>query len=67
MRQTLTGGGWLGLPPTGQVITLRSLDFWRLEGGPHSRELGLVDLLDLYAQLGLDVLGRMREIASART
>jgi predicted ester cyclase len=62
MRQTLTGGGWLGLPPTGQVITLRSLDFWRLEGGLIRENWVLVDLLDVFAQLGLDVLGRMNEM-----
>ncbi|MFC5483517.1 ester cyclase [Microvirga aerilata] len=32
MRQTLSHGGWLGLPPTGETIMLRSLDFWRVEG-----------------------------------
>ncbi|HVG46666.1 MAG TPA: ester cyclase [Rubellimicrobium sp.] len=66
MRQTLTGGGWLGLPPTGKMITLRSLDFWRLEGGLIRENWVLVDLLDVYAQLGLDVLGRMREMVVAR-
>jgi len=31
MAATVTGDGWLGLPPTGQAITMRSLDFWRVE------------------------------------
>jgi predicted ester cyclase len=66
MRQTLSHPGWLGLPPTGQQITLRSLDFWRLENGLIRENWVLVDLLDVYAQLRVDVLGRMREFNKAR-
>ena len=67
MAQTLSAAGWLGLPPTGQRITLRSLDFWRLERGLIRENWVLVDLLDLYTQLGIDALGRMREFNKART
>lgn len=67
MRQTLTGGGWLGLPPTGAQLTLRSLDFWRLESGLIRENWVLVDLLDVFAQAGIDVLARMRELNKART
>ena len=63
MRQPLTHGGWLGLPPTGQMLTMRSLDFWRLERGRIRENWVMVDLLDVYDQLGVDVLGRMREVA----
>ncbi|MDA5095488.1 ester cyclase [Aliiroseovarius sp. KMU-50] len=65
MAQTLSGGGWLGLPPTGQKITLRSLDFWHVEEGLIRENWVLVDLLDIYAQLGVDVLARMSELAPA--
>jgi predicted ester cyclase len=60
MRLTITEDGWLGIPPAGQQITLRSLDFWRLEGGLIRENWVLVDLLDMYAQLGVEVLDRMR-------
>lgn len=63
MQQTLTGDGWLGLPHTGQRITLRSLDFWRLENGLIRENWVLVDLLHAYAQLGVDVFARMEELA----
>jgi predicted ester cyclase len=63
MGQTLTGDGWLGLPPTGQKITLRSLDFWRIEAGLIRENWVLVDLLDVYHQLGVDVFARMKEVA----
>lgn len=66
MRQTLSHGGWLGLPATNTVVTLRSLDFWRLERGKIRENWVLVDLLDLYAQLGIDVLTRMHALAAPR-
>lgn len=62
MIQTHSGDGWLGLPPTGRRFTMRSLDFWRLEDGLIRENWVLVDLLDAYAQLGVDVLARMREM-----
>ncbi len=66
MRLTITGDGWMGIAPSGQEVTLRSLDFWRVERGLIRENWVLVDLLDLYAQIGVDVLGRMREFNAAR-
>ena len=66
MRLTITEGGWLGIAPAGQPITLRSLDFWRLEDGLIRENWVLVDLLDMWAQIGVDVLGRMGELCKAR-
>ena len=66
MAQTLSGDGWLGIAPTGQKVTLRSLDFWRLEDGLIRENWVLVDLLDVWAQTGVDVMSRMRQLASAR-
>lgn len=65
MRLTITQDGWLGIAPAAQPITLRSLDFWRLEGGLIRENWVLVDLLDMWAQIGVDVLGRMREFNKA--
>ena len=62
MAMTLTGGGWLGVPAAGQRLTMRSLDFWRVEGGTIRENWVLVDLLDVHAQLGVDVLARMWEM-----
>ncbi|GGE44268.1 ester cyclase [Actibacterium pelagium] len=66
MKQTISADGWLGIAPAGQKITLRSLDFWRMEGGLIRENWVLVDLLDIYAQLGVDVLARMRAFNKAR-
>ncbi len=71
MAMTLTGDGWLGIAPVGAEITMRSLDFWRVEhiadssGNqvPKIRENWvLVDLLHVWDQLGVSVLDRMREL-----
>ncbi|MEM9476526.1 MAG: ester cyclase [Pseudomonadota bacterium] len=66
MAMTLSGGGWLGLPGSGQELTMRSLDFWRVEGDLIRENWVLVDLLDVYSQLGVDVFDRMRALPAWR-
>ncbi len=66
MRMTITGDGWLGIVPSNQAITMRSLDFWRCENGLIRENWVLVDLLHVYDQIGVDVFLRMREITYAR-
>ena len=66
MNMTLDGDGFLGIPPVNQRITMRSLDFWRCENGLIRENWVLVDLLDVYNQIGVDVLARMREFNKAR-
>lgn len=67
MVQTITGSGWMGIVPSGQKINLRSLDFWRLDGDKIRENWVLVDLLDIYNQLGVDVFDRLREFNKARS
>jgi hypothetical protein len=38
---------------------MRSLDFWRVEGGLIRENWVLVDLIDVFEQLGIDVFARM--------
>ena len=66
MIQTLSQGGWLGIPPVGKRIEMRSLDFWRIENGLIRENWVLVDLLHMYDQIGVDVFARMREFNKAR-
>ncbi len=66
MRLTLSGDGWMGIAPSNKVVQLRSLDFWRMQQGLIRENWVLIDLLDLYSQIGVDVLGRMREFNKAR-
>lgn len=66
MIQTVTQDGWMGIAPTGTKITMRSLDFWRLENGLIRENWVMVDLLDAYSQLGVNVFKRLREFNKAR-
>ncbi|MEM8691659.1 MAG: ester cyclase [Pseudomonadota bacterium] len=66
MIQTISDDGWLGIAPTNQRVEMRSLDFWRIENGLIRENWVLVDLLDVYDQIGVDVLARMREFNKAR-
>ena len=61
MRMTVSGDGWLGIVPPGEGIRMTSLDFWRCENGRIRENWVLVDLLDVYQKLGVDVFRRMRE------
>lgn len=67
MRQTHVADGFLALPPTGKQIDIRCLDFWRVENDLIRENWVMVDMLDFYAQLGVDILARMREFNKART
>jgi predicted ester cyclase len=66
MRLTLSGNGLMGIAPANREVTLRSLDFWQLDDGLIRENWVLVDLLDMYAQLDVDVLARLREFNKAR-
>ena len=66
MYQSITHGGWLGIAPTGKKIEMRSLDFWRMEDGLIRENWVLVDMLQMYDQIRVDVLARMREFNKAR-
>lgn len=66
MRLTLSGDGWMGIAPVNKEVLLCSLDFWRMEHGLIRENWVLVDLLDAYAQVGVDVLGRLAEFNKAR-
>ena len=66
MIQTLSDDGWMGIAPSGRRITMRSLDFWRIENGLIRENWVLVDLLDAWQQLGVDVFARLAEFNKAR-
>lgn len=66
MTMTHDGDGWLGIPPMNKEMTMLSLDFWRCENGLIRENWVLVDILDVYRQLGVDVFERMRELTQIR-
>ena len=61
MKASISNDGWMGIAPSNQQITMRSLDFWRCENGLIRENWVLVDLLSVYDQIGVDVFSRMRE------
>ena len=67
MNMSITGDGFLGIAPSGQKITMRSLDFWRCEDGLIRENWVLVDILDVYNQIGVDVFARIKEFNKAKS
>ncbi len=61
-----SGGGFLGLAPTGKTITRCSLDFWRIEDGLVRECWVMVDVIDLFHQMGVDVFARMAALPTYR-
>lgn len=66
MNATVSGDGWMGITPANQKITMASLDIWRCENGMIRENWVMIDILDVWNQLGVNVLGRMRELTYAR-
>lgn len=53
-------GAYLGVPATGKALTLRVMDFYRCAGAKIQENWVLLDYLDLFAQMGVDLLARAR-------
>lgn len=53
-------GPYLGLPATGRRIEMRVMDWWRREGDLLVENWVLLDMLDNFNQLGVDLLDRLR-------
>lgn len=51
-------GPYLGEPASGKSIGLRVMDWWRAEGGLLVENWVLLDLPDLFSQIGVDLLQR---------
>jgi predicted ester cyclase len=60
LEATHTGDGWLGLPATGESVTMRVMDVWRREGDLLAENWVFIDMIDLLDQLGVDVFERLR-------
>ena len=66
MRLTITNDGWMGIAPSDQPLEMRSLDFWRLENGLIRENWVLIDLLDIYRQIGINIFDRVKEFNKAK-
>lgn len=54
---------YLGVPATGRALTLRVMDFYRVEGGLIAENWVLLDFVDLLAQMGVDVIEKASALA----
>lgn len=46
-------GAFLGIPPTGNRITMRSIDIWRVRDGKFVEHWDELNLLEVFQQLGV--------------
>jgi len=60
-------GEYLGLPATGLRVGMRVMDFWRREGDWLAENWVLIDMLDLFRQLGVDLLRNGLEAHRSQT
>ncbi|MCY4541494.1 MAG: nuclear transport factor 2 family protein [Rhodobacteraceae bacterium] len=55
-------GGFMGVPATDRPVDMRVVDIYRREGELLAENWIFIDLLHFFAQQGLDMLARMRDI-----
>lgn len=56
-RGTFSGAPFHGLPPTGRSIGMNLMDFYVRRGNRLAENWVLIDLVDFWAQCGVDLLG----------
>ena len=50
------GGEFLGAEASGKDIKLKYMDFWRIEDGKIAENYVLLDIIDFFRQIGIDLL-----------
>lgn len=66
INATHVGGGWCGLPARGDKITMRVMDWWRVDRVIQENWV-FIDMLDFCQQIGYDALGRIKDIQRAKS
>jgi predicted ester cyclase len=56
-------GGYLGVPATGRKVAMRVLDWWARDGDLLSENWVLIDMIDLFLQLGVDLFDRLHPVS----
>ena len=56
-------GDYLGVPASEKSLTLRVMDFYRCAGGKIMENWVLLDYLDLFDQLGVDLIAKSQSMA----
>ena len=60
VRAMHTGGGFMGIGPTGREITMRVMDFYLHHEGLIRENWVPIDVIDILRQMGVDVFERLR-------
>ncbi|TCD15111.1 ester cyclase [Oricola cellulosilytica] len=55
-------GDYLGAPASGKALTLRVMDFYRCAGGKIMENWVFLDYLDLFDQMGIDLIARSAQM-----
>ena len=53
-------GEYAGVPATGKLLTIRDFDWWKREGDLLVENWIPIDLIDLFRQMGVDLMDRLR-------
>lgn len=53
-------------PATGKEVVFNGLDFWKLENDQYVENWVFVDMIHLFRQLGVDLLGELRSHGQAQ-
>lgn len=53
-------GEYAGIPATGKLMTIRDFDWWKREGDLLVENWIPIDLIDLFRQMGVDLMDRLR-------
>ncbi|MGI9346930.1 MAG: ester cyclase [Gammaproteobacteria bacterium] len=59
-------GDWMGMPPTGQILNMRVMDFYLNDEGLIRENWIPLDIIDILRQMGTDVFARLRAMRKVR-
>ena len=62
VHATHQGSGWLGLAPTGKNIVMPLMDFWRVDNNLIQENWVLIDIINIFEQLGVDLFANIARI-----
>ena len=59
-------GTYVGVPASGKLLTLRDFDWWKRDGERLIENWVPIDMIDLFRQMGVDLMARLRDQIEAR-
>lgn len=61
-KATHSGDGWLGLKATNNPLNMRCSDIYRIENNMIQENWVMLDMIDIFKQLGVDVFKKLEEL-----